>query len=83
MAYEETIMDGSEQEMPESPQPEGKGSFYLPADFPGADALKAGDTVTLHVVGKDEDGDIEVSSTAPAAAEEPGFAAGLRTEMED
>ena len=33
---------------------------YLPSDFPGADSLKAGDTITLKVVGKDAEGDIEV-----------------------
>lgn len=35
---------------------------YLPSDFPGAENLKAGDTITLKVVGKDADGDLEVAS---------------------
>jgi hypothetical protein len=37
-------------------------TFYLPGDFPGAANLKAGDTVTLRVVGKDADGDIQVET---------------------
>lgn len=45
----------------ENQQPQGEdNSFYLPGDFPGAENLKAGDTITLKVVGKDKDGDIEV-----------------------
>src|SRR5258705_3170753 len=42
-------------------QDEGKGyTCFLPGDFPGAENLKAGDMLSLKVVGKDKDGDIEV-----------------------
>lgn len=45
----------------ENQQPEAEdNSFYLPGDFPGAENLKAGDMISLKVVGKDKDGDIEV-----------------------
>jgi hypothetical protein len=69
---------GAEQPMETSPQsaaPEGeeqqgeqpdesKGyTCFLPGDFPGAENLKSGDTITLKVVGKDKDGDIEVQHT--------------------
>ena len=35
-------------------------TFFLPTDFPGLDALKPGATITLKVVGKGEDGQVEV-----------------------
>jgi hypothetical protein len=35
-------------------------TFFLPSAFPGSDMLKAGDTITLKVVGKDAEGQIEV-----------------------
>jgi hypothetical protein len=37
------------------------GTFYLPKDFLGGKTFKAGDKITLSVVGEDEDGDVEVS----------------------
>lgn len=45
-------------------QESSEGNFFLPGDFPGADALKAGDTITLRVVGKDADGDVEVENVS-------------------
>lgn len=42
-------------------QPQGReDTFFLPPDYPGIENLKQGDTVTLRVVGKDEDGNVEV-----------------------
>lgn len=38
-------------------------TFFLPADFPGADTIKEGDTITLNVVGKGPDG-IEVEQVS-------------------
>jgi len=43
---------------------------FLPGDFPGAENLKAGDTLTLKVVGKDKDGDIEVQHMPEDGEEE-------------
>lgn len=45
----------------EQAAPEGN-TFFLPSGFPGSESLKAGDTVTLTVVGKTAEGEIEVSS---------------------
>lgn len=40
-------------------------SFYLPSSFPGRENYKAGDTITLKVVGADADGDLEVQCQGP------------------
>jgi hypothetical protein len=54
--------DALEQGPDQGDQSGDKGyTCYLPSDFPGADTLKAGDTITLKVVGKDADGDLEVA----------------------
>ncbi len=37
------------------------GTFFLPKDFLGGKMPKAGEKITLTVVGTDEDGDVEVS----------------------
>ena len=47
----------------------GQASFYLPKDFPGAESMKPGDTISLTVVGIDQDGDLEVK---PASGPEDG-----------
>lgn len=70
MAYENdngsasaALEDSGETENQDSQDQEQESSdncFYLPADFPGSENLKAGDTLTLRVRGKDADGDIEV-----------------------
>lgn len=74
MAYDNNESGGGMAEsgpaMPSSPeggdaqQQEHEGgredTFFLPPDYPGIENLKPGDTVTLRVVGKDEDGNIEV-----------------------
>jgi hypothetical protein len=46
-------------------------TFYLPSDFPGADALKEGDTISLKVVSKSEDGEIEVEQVSDNDEQEP------------
>lgn len=35
-------------------------TFFLPNEYPGAEDLQPGDTLSLRVVGKDEHGQIEV-----------------------
>src|SRR5882672_6447997 len=73
MAYDPSTDPGAEQPQDSAPQSanpdegnqeqpdESKGyTCFLPGDFPGAENLKAGDSITLKVVGKDKDGDIEV-----------------------
>jgi hypothetical protein len=58
-------MDPNEQmgdsggESPEAQPTQNDDTFYLPADFPDADSLKKGDTITLKVMDVGEDG-IEV-----------------------
>lgn len=55
---------------PDEGQQDGQGyTCFLPGDFPGAENLKAGDTLTLKVVGKDKDGDIEVQHMDESAEE--------------
>ena len=56
-------------------------TFFLPSDFPGSDNLKPGDTLTLKVVGKDADGDIEVEHVAGQPAKGRGMMDDLRTDM--
>lgn len=46
-------------------------TFFLPTDFPNSDSLKAGDTVTLTVVGKDADGNVEVEHQPDQGEGEP------------
>lgn len=48
---------------------EREDTFFLPPDFPGADGLKAGDTITLRVVGKNSDGEVEVESSSGQTTE--------------
>jgi hypothetical protein len=55
-----------------------KDTFFLPSGFPGMDSFKPGQTITLKVVGRDAEGDIEV---AVGDGEEPSFADDLRTSM--
>lgn len=42
-----------------------KGSFYLPSDMPGMDVAKPGDILTFKVVGKTDDGEVEVEKCGP------------------
>lgn len=44
-------------------------TFFLPPDYPGIENLKPGDKVTLLVVGKDEDGHVEVECDPKEMAE--------------
>lgn len=88
MAYDPSMDPGAEQPQESAPQSanpdegdeqeqpgESKGyTCFLPGDFPGAENLKAGDSITLKVVGKDKDGDIEVQHTAEEGGEDkPGM----------
>lgn len=54
-------------------------TFFLPQDFPGSEGLKPGDTITLKVVGKDSEGDIEVAMDG--GEEEMSMADDLRQSM--
>lgn len=58
--------------MGESPPEAGprEDTFFLPQDFPGSEACKSGDTITLKVVGKAEDGSVEVEHVPGAGASE-------------
>lgn len=40
------------------------GTFFLPPDFLSGKTYKKGDTITLTVIGEDQDGDVEVSLAA-------------------
>lgn len=62
-------MEGNAAPEPETETESEGGSFYLPTDFPTPEGVKAGDTITLRVVGVSEDGEIEV---APGKAEPMG-----------
>jgi hypothetical protein len=66
--------DALEQGQGQGDQSGDKGyTCYLPSDFPGADTLKAGDTITLKVVGKDSDGDLEVAHAGEDSPEGKGM----------
>lgn len=43
-------------------------TFFLPPTFPGADGLAQGDTVTLRVVGSNEQGELEVENVSREGA---------------
>ena len=56
-------MDGQDDSAPapdSSPDQDEGGTFFLPPDFVEGHDCKPGDTISLEVVGKDKDGDVEV-----------------------
>ena len=59
---------------------EREDTFFLPPDFPGSDKLKQGDTITLKVLSKGENGDIEVEHVG-AEAGEPDWKTDLKQHM--
>jgi len=61
---------GDPSEMGESESSDqGDQTFFLPDSFPGRENYKAGDTITLKVVGEDADGDLEVECVHPKGGE--------------
>ena len=46
----------------ETPETNADNTFFLPAEFPGSDSFKPGDSITLKVVSRNDDGEIEVSA---------------------
>lgn len=58
-----------DQSPPNPNQQPRQDTFFLPPGFPGADSLQAGDTLTLKVVGRSAEGELEVE---PAQANEDG-----------
>jgi hypothetical protein len=57
-----------------------ENSFFIPKDIIGDKEYKAGDKITLEVMGSDEDGDLEVC--LPGAATEGGdWRDDLKTEL--
>jgi len=73
MPYGDSTDSGSAADDLNNPPDDQGGSFYLPSDFPGAENLKPGDTITLTIVGKDADGDIEVQPAESAGATKKGM----------
>ena len=69
---EQTYSASPEQPSGDAP-PSGRGdTFFLPPDYPDSDKLKPGDEVTLKVVGRDEDGNVEVEcGDSPEEQQEP------------
>lgn len=64
-SYNNQLASGGDDSSPETPEdgsePDQRDdTFFLPSDYPGAENLKPGDMVSLKVVGKDADGNIEV-----------------------
>jgi len=47
-------------------------SFFIPADMLGGKTFKAGDSITIQVVGHDQDGDLEVTMAGGEGAAEGG-----------
>lgn len=75
----------SESENASKDSPEGNEEGYtcfLPGDFPGADELKPGDTVTLKVVGKDKDGDLEVEHMPKGGTKDDNGTLGLMDDLD-
>jgi hypothetical protein len=60
---------------------EDDGSFYLPQNMLGGKTFKAGDKITLEVVGADDEGDVEVKLAADSTSEKPSFADDLKSSM--
>jgi len=52
-------------------------TFFLPPDFLGGKKYKKGDTITLSVIGEDEDGDTEVSLAGEGEGDEEGWQSDL------
>jgi hypothetical protein len=64
--------DQSQQPPEETPQHEGGAaseSFYIPKDMLGGKSYKQGDSITLEVMGEDQDGDLEVCLPNEAGAD--------------
>jgi hypothetical protein len=57
---------------------QGDQTFFLPPTFPGMDQYKPGDTITLRVVGKDSDGDLEVECVEPDQGDQADWKSDLR-----
>ena len=57
-------------------------TFWIPTDFPGADQLKEGDTITLRVVGRDGNGEVEVE-LAGGPEQETDWKTDLKNEAPD
>lgn len=66
----------------DSPPEQRDDTFYLPADIPGADTIKEGDTLTFKVVGKSEDGiEVEQVSDEPEPGESEDIGSALEKHM--
>lgn len=61
------------------PETNADNTFFLPAEFPGSDSFKPGDSITLKVVSRNNDGEIEVSA---GGGKEMSMSDDLRTSME-
>lgn len=79
MAYDHMGADEGGEEAPAATTEARNDTFFMPPDFPGAENLKAGDTVTLRVVGKSSDGEIEVEHVGEPA--ESDWKTDLRSSM--
>lgn len=73
-------------EAPDQAQPMAdkarEDTFFLPADFPGHEDCKPGDTITLRVVGHGENGEVEVEHVGYDKGE-PDWKTDLKQSMAD
>jgi hypothetical protein len=61
MAYQDPEMSGTEDESAaDDKSQDGGDTFFLPAGLAQGQSYSPGDTITLTVVGKDKNGDVEV-----------------------
>jgi len=64
MTYSNTDAEDATDALSGDSEEQGENSqqtFYLPSDFLNGKKYKAGDSITLKVMGEDEDGDTEVT----------------------
>ncbi len=78
---EEALESGASDAADDNAENEGgNGTFFIPSDILAGKDYKAGDTITLEVVGTDEDGDTEVKM-AGGGSEGEGWQSDLKSSL--
>lgn len=78
----ETDVDHPIDPNPASDESGREDTFFLPSDFPQADTLKPGDQLTLRVVGRDSEGNIEVETVSTGGTGEPEWKTDLKKSVQ-
>ena len=73
--------DEGPEEMESDSEDSSEGSLFIPSDMLGDHECQAGDMITMKVLGKDKDGDVEVKIEGYEKGEPESFADGMRKHM--